>query len=1003
MISESDRDSEYPGEHSRNVGLTVACLIDDEELPTLTCLTKGIVYELSLLRKAYNISWSQFYDWAKALGGGSIATFASFKVTVGRIEKKRVELSRNKKHDELERLFLQPFSAQQEYTSSEETGNSMSEAEKALEKEKAKTEELTSRLSKLSVRNVNKRIKRRDIKVAESQALVKQLECDKKSQAKTISKLEDKLKTAHTSSHSLRQRLYRSDERNEATSNTNKELTAELDSLKVQFSSKFDELLQKIECLSIEIEVARQERDELADRLEELESGTIHTKNGQKYVDGVRQCCIELLSMNVATKQIEPVIRSVLRNIASFEVDALPKPSTLSGMLAEMKCIAYQQISDELDQHENLTLHSDGTSKFGEHYGSYQISTESSAYSLGLCDMLTGSADLTLLTLKQILGDLDVVAGVGTGADLLAKIKNTMSDRHIVQKKFNSLLEDYRSEILPTIISDWKELSVAEQDQLSSLNNFFCGMHVLVGMADTASSTLLLWENAHFESTVGAATAIGGYTKSESGIVRLIRTTCKAMGRHGSEQSGVYQPFTTFLKANGISRNPLAPFRGNRFNILFYDAGVIYFISSLIKKFLTEVWQTPNKLLRAVLADVQVPEFIAGCKALGLINKIITGPLWRVIESKDLSILDMNCRYQLLVDCLEKWSHDASPVVSCEAVLFDDFPPSDDQITCALATPSEFDSTVQEILQVLFCAFSTLLRRLLKDHLPGGDLDMPSDQLLVETRSVPNSNVISERDFAKLDRLLREKPNATTLSLEGIILFSNNKTATWLHNKSPEEKEELFRKARKLAPEFKQMYTSRRQQLLEDRAQVLKEKQLALQKLQEKRIKEKEKITEDIMAYGLWQTEIQITEGLKKLKTNADRLRALKCQLDFRKKVLEQKGPKEIFFLTKNRKKLTVDELARNLVTLLTSCSSIPSQGSSRPDLLTASQETLIGKRICHRWKDSDGTEQWYHGNILSLVPGTNDWFNVQYDGEDVILSLNLFLDIEKGDLNIIR
>ena len=72
---------------------------------------------------------------------------------------------------------------------------------------------------------------------------------------------------------------------------------------------------------------------------------------------------------------------------------------------------------------------------------------------------------------------------------------------------------------------------------------------------------------------------------------------------------------------------------------------------------------------------------------------------------------------------------------------------------------------------------------------------MPSDQLLVETRSVPNSNVISERDFAKLDRLLREKPNATTLSLEGIILFSNNKTATWLQDKSPKEKE-LFQKAR---------------------------------------------------------------------------------------------------------------------------------------------------------------------------------------------------------------
>ena len=63
-----------------------------------------------------------------------------------------------------------------------------------------------------------------------------------------------------------------------------------------------------------------------------------------------------------------------------------------------------------------------------------------------------------------------------------------------------------------------------------------------------------------------------------------------------------------------------------------------------------------------------------------------------------------------------------SPVVSCEAIVFDDFPPSDDQIIRALAVPCEFDSTVQEILQVIFCAISSLLRRLLEDHLPGGDL-----------------------------------------------------------------------------------------------------------------------------------------------------------------------------------------------------------------------------------------------------------------------------------------
>ena len=64
-----------------------------------------------------------------------------------------------------------------------------------------------------------------------------------------------------------------------------------------------------------------------------------------------------------------------------------------------------------------------------------------------------------------------------------------------------------------------------------------------------------------------------------------------------------------------------------------------------MKKFFSDVWQTPNQLLRAVLSDIQISEYVAGCKALGLINKVITGPLWLVLECNDVSILDMNERY----------------------------------------------------------------------------------------------------------------------------------------------------------------------------------------------------------------------------------------------------------------------------------------------------------------------------------------------------------------------
>ena len=70
---------------------------------------------------------------------------------------------------------------------------------------------------------------------------------------------------------------------------------------------------------------------------------------------------------------------------------------------------------------------------------------------------------------------------------------------------------------------------------------------------------------------------------------------------------------------------------------------------------------------------------------------------------------------------------------------------------------------------------------------------------------------------------------------------------------------------------------------------------------------------------------------------------------------------------------------------------------------LVVNSESLIGKQIFYKWTDVDGKEKWYKGQVLNLVPGTTDWYNVKYDGEDEILSLNLLVDIDKGDLEILN
>ena len=58
-----------------------------------------------------------------------------------------------------------------------------------------------------------------------------------------------------------------------------------------------------------------------------------------------------------------------------------------------------------------------------------------------------------------------------------------------------------------------------------------------------------------------------------------------------------------------------------------------------------------------------------------------------------MTILDMNERYQRLKFCLDEWACDAMVVLSGEAILYDDFPPTEDAIFSSLIASSEYDAT----------------------------------------------------------------------------------------------------------------------------------------------------------------------------------------------------------------------------------------------------------------------------------------------------------------------
>ena len=119
------------------------------------------------------------------------------------------------------------------------------------------------------------------------------------------------------------------------------QMQSKLQELEEQFSKHTNALEVEVNELSDALDIARSERDKLAERLTKIQSQKLRTKeHRQLYLDQVRQCCIELMSLNVGMKEIEPVIRSVLRHMVNMEVDTLPKPSSLVEMIPQMKGLA---------------------------------------------------------------------------------------------------------------------------------------------------------------------------------------------------------------------------------------------------------------------------------------------------------------------------------------------------------------------------------------------------------------------------------------------------------------------------------------------------------------------------------------------------------------------------------------------------------------------------------------------------------------------------------------
>ncbi len=538
-----------------------------------------------------------------------------------------------------------------------------------------------------------------------------------------------------------------------------------------------------------------------------------------------------------------------------------------------------------------------------------------------------------------------------------------MSDRASSQKKFFELLEDYRRELLPIIDENWQNLDPIVREKLERLNNFWCNMHVLVHIAESDNISIDLAEKSHYNNEVPIQNA--SFKKSsESGTVRTIRTACKALSFGGDAKNGCHKRFMDWLKPwmmeKSLTSVPITRFSHNRFNILHHNAAIIFALREKIREFLridgSNSW---------VLYDLEQDFFLAGCKALGLICKLVTTPLWRLIEKKNVHVFDLNSRYLALVKFLKDACLDIPKFMAGDMTPFADIQVKKDFYYDELVKNSEHDADTEAILNVCLPAMTVLLEERFADQLPGGIYDNPSPELRKATTSVPLHNKFSETVFARTDFLLKNKPNVSMLALESYIMFSFNHTTEWLSKKDPVKQKEILEKSYSQVNEVRKQFITRKNKLSVRRAELLKEKLEKQQELKRKREAERLLITQDIAYYGLWQSDEQVDINLSSYPSATQKKEAIKAQLRFRKTILEQSPPDEdqkIYNFSKaveegKRKDLTVDELTANLKLLIKAA--INTMQSLPPPV-----DNLVGQKITHRFDDGI----WYSGEVVSQV-----------------------------------
>ena len=763
-------------------------------------------------------------------------------------------------------------------------------------------------------------------------------------------------------------------------------------------------------------------------REEFLASNEISVFEDGKYTNEIRQTYMELMSKGVSSNNCNMIIQTVLKNLTDKTATRLPKRACASDIRNEAAAVAKIQCGISILESENHTLHLDGTKKKFREYNTVNLTTGlGQSLSLGYDEMSGGTADDYLCSTLDVLNeigelllpeDASNLQKQSKLAELMSKMRNTMTDRHIVNKAFNSSFKEVRENHLALIKDNLEDLTAEEMEKLAHMNNLFCSVHVIANCGTTAKTAL-----KDFEETCELQNncTMKGTARTYDFLYALSKALTFG---HNYMKAGVALNWKAFLEEENVT-NQVMSLKGERINILFLLGGAAYYHKDHLITFLNEKVLQKNKLLTALM-DIENKVVLSACRALGIIGQLITDPLFRIISDTE-HIFDLNELWEDLLSYLEAYSGDPSPLLdgkapSCTEAHVKSTNPKHDKLFAACE--GDVQRLTEMCLKMICVNMAVLIKRQLQDQLPGGQFHKPHPDILQETGKCPSTNLITERDFAHLDRQLKEKPNISTLAVTGTVMFGNNKTGEWLKSLSKEDRDRHMEKARTQAPKLKKKYGEKKKQVSKKICEKMKKKQDD----KEKKVQKKSDVTQMLVAKvsksgGLWESESDMSKALED-KSDEQQYDFIADQLRLRKNLHVRKGDHKLFHLTHQSKKLDTETLKMQLRKVWQSSEDTVEDEPIEVDPETVLHKvnekveakrqelhkdipapakkpklhTLIGKKFQHKYDDIDANgniigHKWYEGEVVQAFGNENDLnctYEVRYTNEEDLFEVEV-------------